>query len=41
VLAVIGLGLALAGAVVISLAREATKEEAPAAGSPDGAVATA
>jgi drug/metabolite transporter (DMT)-like permease len=41
VLAVIGLGLALAGAVVISLAREATTEAVPAADAPDGSVATA
>ena len=40
-LAVIGLGLALVGAVVISLAREAANEEAPLPGAPDGAVATA
>ena len=39
-LAVIGLALALVGAVVISLAREAANEEATLAGAPDGAVAT-
>jgi drug/metabolite transporter (DMT)-like permease len=39
--AVIGLCLALVGAVVISLAREARKEEVPAADVPDGSVATA
>src|SRR4249919_403270 len=38
-LAVVGLTLALVGAVVISLAREATKDEATVA--PDGSVATA
>ena len=38
VLAVLGLGLALVGAVVISLAREATKQEVPA---PEGSVLTA
>jgi drug/metabolite transporter (DMT)-like permease len=41
VIAVIGLGLALVGAVVISLAREATKDDAPAPNAPDGSVATA
>jgi len=40
-LAVIGLGLALAGAVVISLAREATKGADPAAAVLDESVATA
>ena len=40
-LAVIGLGLALAGAVVISLAREATKGAEPAAAALDESVATA
>jgi drug/metabolite transporter (DMT)-like permease len=40
VLAIIGLGLALAGAVVISLAREAGKQ-AGASASPEGVVATA
>jgi drug/metabolite transporter (DMT)-like permease len=40
-LAVIGLGLALVGAVVISLAREATKEDEPAAAGLDESVATA
>jgi uncharacterized membrane protein len=40
VVAVIGLGLALAGAVVISLAHEAARDEAPAADAAD-AVATA
>ena len=41
VLAVIGLALALVGAVVISLAREAAKGEAPASTAPDGSVARA
>jgi drug/metabolite transporter (DMT)-like permease len=41
VVAVIGLGLALVGAVVISLAREATKDEVLAADMPDEPVATA
>jgi drug/metabolite transporter (DMT)-like permease len=41
VLAVIGLGLALVGAVAISLAREAKKEDAPVEGAPDLSVATA
>lgn len=40
-LAVIGLGLALVGAVVISLAREATKGDEPAAAVRDESVATA
>jgi drug/metabolite transporter (DMT)-like permease len=40
-LAVIGLGLALVGAVVISLAREATEENEPAAAVLDESVATA
>jgi drug/metabolite transporter (DMT)-like permease len=40
-LAVIGLGLALIGAVVISLAREATKEDEPTAAALDESVATA
>ena len=40
-LAVIGLGLALVGAVVISLAREATKGADPAAAVLDESVATA
>ena len=40
-LAIIGLGLALAGAVVISLAREATKGDEPAAAVLDESVATA
>jgi drug/metabolite transporter (DMT)-like permease len=40
-LAVIGLGLALVGAVVISLAREATKGDEPAAAVLDESVATA
>jgi drug/metabolite transporter (DMT)-like permease len=39
VLAVVGLGLALVGAVVISLAREAVKEPAPTADSEPSAVA--
>jgi uncharacterized membrane protein len=39
VLAVIGLGLALVGAVVISLAHEAAKEESPGADISDSAVA--
>jgi hypothetical protein len=38
-LAVIGLGLALVGAVVISLAREATQEEVSAAEVLDASVA--
>ena len=38
--AFIGLGLALCGAVVISLAREATKEEVPSADRLDESVAT-
>ena len=41
VVAVIGLALALIGAVVISLAHEAAKEELPAADAPDGSVVTA
>jgi len=41
VLAVIGLALALTGAVVISLAHEAAKEASPAPDAPDGSVATA
>ena len=41
VLAVIGLGLALVGAVVISLAREATKKGEPAAAALDESVTTA
>ena len=41
VVAVIGLGFALVGAVVISLAREAGEKEIPAADAPDGSVATA
>jgi len=41
VVAVIGLGFALVGAVVISLAREAAEEEIPAADASDGFVATA
>ena len=40
-LAVIGLAIALVGAVVISLAREAAGEDAPVPGASDGAVATA
>ena len=40
-LAVIGLGLALVGAVVISLAREAKKQDEPAAAAPDESVAKA
>ena len=40
-LAVIGLGLALVGAVVISLAREATKDDEPAAAVLDESAATA
>ena len=40
-LAVIGLSLALVGAVVISLAREATKQDEPAAAAPDESVAKA
>jgi drug/metabolite transporter (DMT)-like permease len=40
-LAIIGLGLALVGAVVISLAREATKGDEPAAAVLDESVATA
>ena len=39
VLAVIGLSLALVGAVVISLARETPKDEARASSAPDGSVA--
>jgi drug/metabolite transporter (DMT)-like permease len=39
--AVVGLGLALVGAVVISLAREATGEQGAAADSPERSVATA
>jgi drug/metabolite transporter (DMT)-like permease len=39
--AVIGLGLALVGAVVISLAREATKQQIPGTDAPDEAVVTA
>ena len=39
--AVVGLGLALVGAVVISLAREATKQAEPAAAAPDESVAKA
>ena len=39
--AVVGLGLALVGAVVISLARGATGEQGAAADSPDRSVATA
>jgi drug/metabolite transporter (DMT)-like permease len=41
VLAVIGLALALIGAVVISLAHEAAKEDLPVADAPDGSVVTA
>ena len=41
VVAFIGLGLALCGAVVISLAREATKDEVPSVNAPDESVATA
>jgi drug/metabolite transporter (DMT)-like permease len=41
VAAVAGLGLALVGAVVISLAREATKDQAPAVDAADGSVAPA
>ena len=41
VVAVIGLALALIGAVVISLAHEAAKEELPAADAPDGSIITA
>jgi len=41
VLAVVGLGLALVGAVAISLAREAAKEEDAVGGAPEGAPATA
>jgi drug/metabolite transporter (DMT)-like permease len=41
VLAVAGLGLALVGAVVISLARDARKEDASAVGAPGRSVATA
>ena len=41
VVAVIGLGLALVGAVVISLAHEAAKERVARAGAADGSVATA
>ena len=40
-LAVIGLALALVGAVVISLAREVAHDDAPASSAPDGAVAAA
>lgn len=40
-LAVAGLGLALVGAVVISLARDAGKEDASAVGAPGRSVATA
>ena len=39
--AVIGLGLALVGAVVISLAREGTRDDAAGADAPDPSVATA
>jgi drug/metabolite transporter (DMT)-like permease len=39
--AFIGLGLALVGAVVISLARETTKKEVPSVDAPDGSVVTA
>jgi len=38
---VTGLGLALVGAVVISLAREATKEQAPAVDVADRSIAPA
>jgi drug/metabolite transporter (DMT)-like permease len=41
VVAVIGLGLALVGAVVISLAHEAAKAESPVPDAADGSVATA
>ncbi len=41
VVAFIGLGLALVGAVVISLAREAAKDEIPALEAAEGSVATA
>ena len=41
VVAAIGLGVALVGAVVISLAREASKEDLPAADALDASVATA
>ena len=41
VLAVVGLTLALVGAVVISLAREAAKGETPASQAPGGSVARA
>lgn len=40
-LAVVGLGLALVGAVVISLARDARKEDASAVGAPGRSVAAA
>jgi drug/metabolite transporter (DMT)-like permease len=40
-LAVVGLGLALVGAVVIPLARDARKEDASAVGAPGRSVATA
>jgi drug/metabolite transporter (DMT)-like permease len=40
VVAVIGLGLALFGAVAISLARETAREEAGVAGAPDASVAS-
>ena len=40
-LALVGLGLALVGAVVISLARDARKEDASAVGAPGQSVATA
>jgi drug/metabolite transporter (DMT)-like permease len=41
VIALVGLGLALAGAVAISLAREAAEEEASVAGAPDRSAASA
>jgi F0F1-type ATP synthase assembly protein I len=41
VVAVIGLGLALLGAVAISLAREGTRDDVAGAASPDRSVATA
>ena len=41
VVAVIGLAMALVGAVVISLAHEAAKEKTPAPSTPEGAPATA
>ena len=41
VIAVTGLGLALAGAVVISLAREGAKEEPPVPNTADPAIARA